>query len=132
MLVQRLQQPVIQRSTAAVLVAYGGCLAWLSLTPVPAGVTVSDKLLHVGAYGLFMMLAAPVALVSALRTLGLLAGAIVLYSASLEVAQAFVPGRYPSGLDLLANAVGVALAVIVLLALRRSFVAGARPPVPGP
>ncbi len=131
MLAQALQQPVIQRATALLLVAYGACLAWLSLTPVPAGVAVSDKLLHVGAYGLFMMLAAPVVLVSSLRTVWLLAAMIFLYSAGLEAGQALVPGRHPSGLDLLANGAGVTLAVAALLVWRRGLGAAVRRTVPG-
>ncbi len=44
--------------------------------------------------------------------------AIVAYSGFLEIAQSFVPGRYMSVLDLLANTLGVVLSALLLFKLQ--------------
>lgn len=127
MLSSTLQQPWLQRLTALVLVAYGALIGWLSLTPLPDGPEVPDKVLHVGAYGLFMGLSAPLVLVGSTSRLAWMAGAIFVYSGAIEVAQGFVPGRYPDGLDLIANGAGVFMACVGLVLVQRWFVPARQP-----
>jgi VanZ family protein len=80
-------------------------------TPV-TGLFSADKLLHFGAYFIFGVLVA-IALVKSTRqqrasTLLLLAACIgVLYGASDELHQSFVPGRDASVADWLADSFGV-------------------------
>ncbi|MDJ0878112.1 MAG: VanZ family protein [Halieaceae bacterium] len=119
-----LQAPVLQRFSAAVLVVYALLIAWLSLTPQVAFTAGSDKPLHMGAYGLFMMLATPIALTGPLRRLVLLAAGIFVYGALLEAGQALIPGRQCSGLDLLANGAGVLVAAGMLVGLRGAGASG--------
>lgn len=126
MLIQLLQQSWMQRLAKLALVAYAVAVAWLSLTPVTTPAGVSDKLLHVTTYGLFMLLTAPLVVAAPIQRLCRAGGAIFFYSGALEIGQAFVPGRYPDGLDLLANAAGI-LAACVLLALLRAVLPTGRP-----
>jgi VanZ family protein len=126
MLIQLLQQRWLQRLAVLALVAYAVAVAWLSLTPVTTPAGVSDKLLHVTTYGLFMLLTAPLVVAAPIQRLWRAGAAIFFYSGVLEIGQAFVPGRYPEGLDMLANGAGV-LAAGVLLALLRAVLPTARP-----
>ncbi len=70
-----------------------------------------DKVGHIGLYCVFAILAYHVAN-QARYYYGLCLG-IIAYSGLMEVAQSFMPGRMMSAGDLLANAVGVMLGVIV-------------------
>ena len=116
----------------AALLAYAVLIAWLSLRQteaMPPGQW--DKLGHLLAYAVFGWLGAGLA--DGRRALALMGAGIVAYSALMEVAQAFVPGRFPSALDLLANTIGVALGLA--LATRgframRQAVAGPAPSAP--
>ena len=94
-----------------VFVLYGLLIAWLSLQPgsdtPPA---INDKLAHLLAYGGFAVLALGLGLQR--RQYLFVCLCIVAYSALMEVGQYFVPGRYMSGLDLVANTLGVFLGAV--------------------
>ncbi len=49
-------------------------------------------------------------------------GALLAYGIGIEVVQAFVPGRYSSGLDVLADCVGIAVGIGAARLLARSAV----------
>jgi VanZ family protein len=90
--------------------AFIGCglvIAWLSLTPAPPPVAGMfwDKALHALAYFVFAVLGTPLCRGRS-QWLWLAAG-VLAYSAVMEVGQYFVPGRYMSAADMLANGVGV-------------------------
>lgn len=86
----------------------GSFLAFL-----PAG---SDKVMHAAAYA---VLAALLSLATGRPALG--AAVALGYGVTDEIHQAFVPGRFPSVGDLLADAVGAALgAGLVAYLVRRS------------
>ena len=113
----------LNRSRAAILAAliWAALLFWQSsssgagslLSFLPAG---SDKVAHFGAY----------AVLGALLTLAVgkpMVGWVlaVAYGISDEIHQAFVPGRFASVGDLVADALGAALgAVLVAYLVRRS------------
>jgi VanZ family protein len=105
-----------------VLIAYGFFVAFFSLTPVDAGViNVWDKLLHFACYGLFALIAWWTA--TRAKTFYLLCAVVIAYSALMEVGQSFVPGRMMSGLDIVANALGVAAVAVLYVLYRRWFLA---------
>lgn len=82
-----------------------------SSVPVP-GVSGADKVLHFAAYALFGALLAFAAHRSALRLwVAVVLG--VLYGASDEIHQSFVPGRSPDVRDWVADALGVCFAVFL-------------------
>ena len=95
-------------------------LTVLSILPAdftPPTFGISDKIQHVVAYFVLTFVAA-----SALPGSGRwwrVALPLVAMGALLEVAQVFVPGRYPEMADTLANALGVALGVALFQSLRR-------------
>ncbi len=79
----------------------------LSLLPPESGVEIPiyDKLGHFLAYAVFSL---NVSLLFLIRKQHFLALVIVfLYSLFIEYLQGFIPGREPSGLDLIANASGI-------------------------
>jgi VanZ family protein len=103
-------------------IIYGAVVAFFSLTPVEEGfINVWDKLLHFACYGLFAL----IAWWSAARAqiFYLLCAVVIAYSALMEVGQSFVPGRMMSGLDIAANALGVAAVAVLYVLYRRWFLA---------
>jgi VanZ family protein len=106
------------------LIAALGVIFILALMPVPAGLHAfqwQDKLEHAGVFLLLgLMAAAARAGTPRMQVAGLLA-----YGALIELAQAGVPHRSADPADWLADAVGVALAALVLR-LRRKVGAPAR------
>jgi VanZ family protein len=101
---------------------YGAAVAFFSLTPVDeVFVSIWDKLLHFGCYGMFAL----IAWWSATRdkTFYVLCAVVIAYSALMEVGQSFVPGRMMSGLDIVANALGVAAVAVLYVLYRRWFLA---------
>jgi VanZ family protein len=82
-----------------------------SSVPVP-GVSGADKVLHFGAYALLGGLLAFAAHRSALHP-GVAVILGVLYGASDEIHQSFVPGRSPDIRDWVADALGVCFAVFL-------------------
>lgn len=91
-------------------------LTVLSLLPLPApsGVTGSDKLLHLVAWGLAVI---PAALALGWRVLPVVV-VFLAWSIAIEFVQPFV-GRFLEVADMIANAVGLALGASLGIALRR-------------
>lgn len=98
---------------------------------------LSDKTAHVGAYGLLAVLILRALVGGFLRQAtwprAILAFVVtVLYGATDELHQRFVPERSPEVLDVVADAVGACAGVVLLMALQRLRMwrgtAQARPP----
>jgi VanZ family protein len=103
-------------------IVYGAVVAFFSLTPVDEGfINVWDKLLHFACYGMFALIAWSSA--TRAKTFYLLCAVVIAYSALMEVGQSFVPGRMMSGLDIFANALGVAAVAVLYVLYRRWFLA---------
>ena len=108
----------MKRIPLAVFLAYGLLVTWASLSPGGSGALGSwDKLAHGLTYAVFALLGWRLGLARAGFTI--LCVAIVAYSGLMEFGQSFVPGRMMSGLDLVANTVGVVLGAYVATRLRR-------------
>ena len=91
-------------------------IAWLSLTPTDTITIGNDKISHFIAYGTLMFNVGLLSYENRNRfVLGILLSLI--YGALIEVAQHFVPGRFMSGYDMLANAGGVATGTILTVVL---------------
>lgn len=102
--------------------AWAAFIFYLSATPsLPAPEGVSDKQAHAAVYGVLAFLCT-VGLTGGtlhLVTPRVLLTALVLavsYGASDELHQSFTPGRQPDVADLLADAVGALLAVVLVWA----------------
>jgi VanZ family protein len=95
-----------------VFIIYTFFVTYASLRPMD-GVTIGnwDKVGHLVLYFVFAMLG--YRLVSNPRYYLYLCVGIVAYSGLMEIAQSFMPGRMMSLYDLLANAVGVVLAIVL-------------------
>lgn len=89
-------------------------IAYLSLTPVAAVTVGNDKISHFLAYSVLMTNLGLVALPSRKR-LWFAVIAALCYGALMEAGQGFVPGRTLSFLDMLANATGVTIGVLITL-----------------
>lgn len=90
---------------------YALFVTYASLRPIDsASLGNWDKIGHLTLYFIFALLAYRVA--ANQKTYFYLCLGIVIYSGLMEVAQSFMPGRMMSAYDLLANAVGVAVAII--------------------
>lgn len=90
----------------AIFLIYALLVGYASLSPA-SGLAIGswDKLAHFLTYGLFAVLAYWV--VRSKKAHLFVCLAIVLYSGLIEVGQSFVPGRFMSAHDLLANVLGV-------------------------
>jgi len=100
-------------------IAYAMALLWLGLTARPIEVPVmstADWLAHGLAYGTqTILLFALVRRLAGPRSSVLLAGlGAIAFGATVEILQRFQPARYFQVADLVANAVGVAVAVTLL------------------
>ena len=94
-----------------VFIAYAVFVTFVSLRPMDGtGVGDWDKVGHLVLYFIFALLGYRV--VSSSKHYLYLCIGIVVYSGLMEFAQSFLPGRMMSVYDLVANAVGVAIAVI--------------------
>lgn len=84
---------------------------WMALRPVagPEWFSGQDKVLHLSAYAGFYLLGRLGFAKSGWR----LPAALFGYGMLIEGLQAFVPGRVPSGFDLAANALGLALGALL-------------------
>ena len=87
-------------------------IAYLSITPTDTLIVGNDKISHFIAYSVLMT---NVGLLTYLNKKRFLAGALlsIAYGAIIEVIQHYVPGRFMSGYDILANTTGVLLGVII-------------------
>jgi VanZ family protein len=101
-----------KKHSTVIFVSYAVVVAILSLQPGDgSSIGPYDKVAHLVTYGIFAALAHRMNL-SARHYVYVCIG-IVAYGGLLEVAQSFVPGREMSVLDLLANTLGVALALLL-------------------
>lgn len=91
-------------------VLYGLFITFASLRPMIGGPGIehSDKVLHFIAYALFAILGYRT--VKKARNFLYLCIAIIAYSGAMEIAQSFMPNRFMSVYDLLANTLGVVFA----------------------
>jgi len=111
---------------------YAGVLAVVSLLPSGTGVLggwdrsitpAVQNVLHLPAYGLLFVLALlcrfrpACAGPAAMSAVALACG---LFGAALEFAQAFIPGRMGSVLDMLLNFAGVGLGLLAVILYRRA------------
>jgi len=88
-------------------------VALASLRPMDSGtIEPWDKLGHIIIYGVFAIVGYRA--VNGERSYYCLCGAIIVFGGVLEVAQSFMPGRVMSGLDFVANAIGVFLGAVVV------------------
>ncbi len=134
-----LGQPAAGALRLAPLLAYLAIIFYLggSSAPPSLGMTMSDKLQHLGGFGLLALLALP-ALCFELPHLGgrvtaLLAIAFSsLVGALLEVYQGFCPPRTPELLDWVADTVGAGLALLGVLVLRQIWLRVSPAPAPSP
>lgn len=91
--------------------SYVALVAFASLLPAGGALVGSyDKSAHLVIYAIFAILAYRLGLTR--RRYVYLCIGIIAYSGLLELGQSFVPGRQMSGLDLLANTLGVLLGVV--------------------
>jgi VanZ family protein len=87
----------------------------------------ADKLVHAFGYFLFTALAnAAFGGVNGLIGLPWLAFGVMLHGAATEVAQRFIPNRAGDISDWLADAAGVAAAILLIFAFRRSLISAPR------
>jgi len=102
--------------------AYGLLVAVMSLRPANGAIIEPwDKLVHFVVYAIFAVLAHRA--VRGRRPFAIACVGIIAYSALLELLQSYVPGRVMSGLDLMANMLGVALGAV---AAKRLYGGGER------
>lgn len=93
-------------------IAYAILVGYLSLRQGESSLVANhDKSAHFLTYAVFALLVVPLAPLR--RHYFYAAAGVVLYSALLELAQSFVPGRMMSGYDLLANVAGVTVGALV-------------------
>jgi VanZ family protein len=104
-------KPVFQ----AIFWAYLALITYLSLLPSEfmPGISVWDKIQHCGAYFVMSILVAP--LCQKRQHLVIACLGIIGYSGVMELLQGLSPGRDGSWLDMLANSLGVAIAVPLLI-----------------
>jgi VanZ family protein len=106
-----------KKSISVVLfVFYTVFIAFVSLQPA-SGISIGnwDKVFHLASYAVFAVLAYGV--VQNPRHYIYLCVAIVAYGALMEFGQSFMPGRFMSGYDFLANTLGVMLGAVMVVKL---------------
>ncbi len=101
----------------AVLLVY---VSWEALHPNAggAGIAQFDKLLHFSAFATLAVSSA-LALGPGRRNHAVMAAALLLYGASIEVLQLHMPGRDANAMDLLADAAGIAAGLAIAGLLQR-------------
>lgn len=92
-------------------------IAYLSLSPTSTITISSDKINHFIAYFVLMTNAGLIS-VSKGKPLFLAAGLVIFYGGLMEACQYFVPGRFTSFYDFLANLGGVISSALILIAGR--------------
>lgn len=102
--------------------SYTALVAWVSLQPA-SGVAIGswDKAAHFFTYAIFAGLAWGIS--RSPRYFACVCAAIIAYGVLLEYGQSFVPGRFMSVPDVLANTAGVAAGALccLKLSLRNRF-----------
>jgi VanZ family protein len=103
-------------------VLYGLLVVWASLKPSggPQPIEHFDKVMHFTFYGLFTIIAA--GCTTQRKTFIWMSLFIVFYGALMEVFQSFVPSRFMSLADILANTLGVVIVALVLLKRKASTI----------
>ena len=93
-------------------------IAYLSLTPSDSITIGNDKISHFIAYGILMT---NVGLITFHKRRSFTSGIVLSlgYGALIECVQHFVPGRFMSGYDMLANAGGVGFGVLTTVLFYR-------------
>lgn len=99
--------------------AYVGVIVVLSLLPGAPAPPGGDKLAHFGAYALMAFLGMPLTSTGRGRALMLLA--IVAIGGGLEAAQAMMPSRTPSELDLVADVAGALAGTLIWWGVVRTW-----------
>ena len=102
------------------VMVYTMLLAWFSLTPgteAETGFPHADKLMHLGAYFVFVLLCLP--LLRPTSRISAFVLLVILFGALLEIGQALVPLRHPSLWDGLANSLGALLGGLAARKLRQ-------------
>lgn len=99
-------------------VLYGLLVVWASLKPSggPQPIEHFDKVMHFTFYGLFTIIAA--GCTTQRKTFIWMSLFIVFYGALMEVFQSFVPSRFMSLADILANTLGVVIVAVLFLKMR--------------
>lgn len=99
-------------------VLYGLLVVWASLKPSggPQPIEHFDKVMHFTFYGLFTIIAA--GCTTQRKTFICLSVFIAFYGALMEVFQSFVPSRFMSIADIVANTSGVLIVAFVILKQR--------------
>lgn len=99
-------------------VLYGLLVIWASLRTGggPQPIEHFDKIMHFSFYGLFTVIAA--GCTTQRKTFILLGIFIAFYGALMEVFQSFVPSRFMSAADIVANTSGVIIVVIAMIKLK--------------
>ncbi|MBL1279989.1 MAG: VanZ family protein [Fluviicola sp.] len=91
-------------------------ILYLSLTPTETLVVGNDKISHFIAYSVLMLNVGLLTYSSRKKFIfGILLS--ILFGVMIEVAQHFVPGRFMSFYDVLANAAGVGIGVVLTVFL---------------
>ena len=89
-------------------------IAYLSLTPTVTVTIGNDKISHFIAYGTLMTVIGLLSFQTRKRFfLGIISA--LLYGALIEIAQHYVPGRFMSVYDLIANGTGVFIGIVITI-----------------
>lgn len=96
-------------------ILYAGLVIWASIRPGggPQPIEHFDKLMHFVFYGLFTIIAAGCSQYK--KTFIQLALFVACYGALMEVFQSFVPSRFMSVADIIANTFGVFIVALFFL-----------------
>ena len=99
-------------------VLYGLLVVWASLKPSggPQPIEHFDKVMHFTFYGLFTIIAA--GCTTQRKTFIWLSISIILYGALMEIFQSFVPSRFMSIADIVANTSGIVIVAVLFLKIR--------------
>lgn len=99
-------------------VLYGLLVVWASLKPSggPQPIEHFDKVMHFTFYGLFTIIAA--GCTTQRKTFIWLSIFIILYGALMEIFQSFVPSRFMSIADIVANTSGIVIVAVLFLKIR--------------
>ncbi len=109
------RHPQMTRGWRALLALLLCVITWLALTPAPPRQADLgwDKLNHLAAFSAL----AVVAVLGRCGPYSRIAGALLAYGGLIEALQAFIPNRSGEWADLLADAVGIALGLLLVTGL---------------
>ncbi len=115
------RRPAAWRAVLALLLCV---ITWLALSPAPPPQADLgwDKLNHLAAFATL----AVVAVLGRCGSFWRIGGALVAYGGLIEVLQSFTPSRVGEWPDLLADAVGIALGLLLAAGLRKGAAAADR------